>query len=302
MKAIVYPKTGSPDVLQLTEVEKPTPKDNEILVKVYASTVTSGDVNLRSFKFPALFWFFMRFQYGVKRPKIAIPGSEFTGEVAAVGRDTSRFVQGEPVIGSTGLRFGANAEYVCISESGVLAKKPANLPFEQAAAIPFGGLSAMYFLKHGNIQSGQKVLINGGSGAVGTYAVQLARHFGTAVTAVSSTANVELVKSIGADRVIDYTQENFTESGELYDHIFDAVGKTSKSACEKILAPHGNYVTVKEGLVKDRAEDLDFLKELIEQGELRPVIDRSYPLAQTAEAHRYVEQGRKKGNVVISIP
>jgi NADPH:quinone reductase-like Zn-dependent oxidoreductase len=301
MKAIVYPKSGPPDVLQLTELAKPAPQDDEILVKVYAATATSGDVNLRSFKFPALFWLLMRFQYGVSRPKTPVPGSELAGEIEAAGREVKLFKPGDPVFGSTGMSFGANAEYVCMPENGTVALKPANLTYEEAAAVPFGALSALFFLRKGNIQSGQKVLINGASGAVGTYAVQLARHFGAEVSGVCSTSNVEMVKSLGAERVIDYTKEDFAGGGERYDLIFDAVGKTSQSASQPALTPQGTFVTVKAGLAKDRAEDLIFLKGLLEAGEIRPVIDRCYPLEQTAEAHRYVETGHKKGNVVITV-
>jgi len=301
MKAIVYTKPGPPDVLQLTEVDKPTPQDHEILIRVQAATVTSGDCNLRSFRFPFLFWLLLGMQYGVKRPKIPIPGSELAGDIEAVGKGVRRFKAGDAVFGSTGMKFGTNAEYVCLAEEGVVALKPANLAYEEAAAVPFGALAALFFLRKGNIQRGQKVLVNGASGAVGTSAVQLARHLGAEVTGVCSTRNLALVASLGADRVIDYTKEDFAESGELYEVIFDAVGKRPLSSCRQALSPDGTYVTTSQGLAKDRPEDLIFLQGLLEAGELRPVIDRRFPLEQIVDAHRYVEQGHKTGSVVITV-
>jgi NADPH:quinone reductase-like Zn-dependent oxidoreductase len=299
MKAIVCTKYGSPDVLQLKDVEKPVPGDHEVLIKVHAATVTRGDVILRSLKFPM--GLVLRV-FGMKQKKT--PGHEFAGEIEAVGQAVTRFKPGDPVFGTTtGLAVGANAEYVCLPEvwgKGVLALKPANLPYDEAAAVPVGGMTALYLLKKGYIQRGQKVLIIGASGSVGSYAVQLVKHFEADVTGVCSTANVELVKSLGADTVIDYTQEDFTGNGQTYDVIFDAVGKSSLSQAKRALKEQGIYVTVKSS-TSEQSDSLLFLKELIEAGEIKPVIDRRYPLEQAAEAHRYVESGRKKGNVVITV-
>ena len=306
MKAIVCTKYGPPEVLQLKEMEKPAPRDREVLVKVHATTVTIGDTIMRSFNLPVSGWlkFMARLFLGIRSPKRPILGMELAGEVESVGRKVTRFKLGDQVFASTfAVNFGGHAEYKCLPENGVIAIKPHNLTYEEAAAIPGAGQTAWQCLKKGKLQPGQRILIYGASGAVGTYAVQLAsRHFGADVTGVCSGANLELVKSLGASQVIDYTREDFTQSGANYDVVFDAVGKLSSAQGKRVLKPGGVYINVHaDSDGGDKLENLLFLKELIEAGKINAVIDRRYPLEHVAEAHRYVEKGHKKGNVVITM-
>ncbi|PYI56123.1 NAD(P)-dependent alcohol dehydrogenase [Paenibacillus flagellatus] len=302
MKAMVCTTYGPPDVLQLQEVETCKPKDREIRVKIVATTVTAGDIRVRSFNSPLLFWLPMRLVLGIRKPRKPILGVEMAGVVDETGKSVTRFKKGDPVFALTGMRFGGYAEYVCLPEDGLIGLKPDNATYEEAASILFGATTALYFLRKGGIRSGHKVAIYGASGSVGTAAVQLARYFGADVTAICSAANAEWVKALGADRAVDYAKEDFTTSGERYDIVFDAVGKSSKSVCRKALAPNGTFVTVDgQGIAKVVPEHIAFIKELMEAGRLRSVIDRRYPLERVPEAHGYVEQGHKKGNVVITV-
>lgn len=317
MKAIVYTQYGSPEVLQLKEVEKPLPKDNEILLSVKATAVNSGDWRLRKAD-P----FAVRLFFGLTKPKLNILGSVFSGDVESVGKDVKLFKVGDKVFGHTDMNFGAYADYICLPENGTLALKPNSLTHTEAAVIPFGGMAAFHFIKKAGIKPGQKVLIYGASGAVGSTAIQLAKYFGANVTGVCSTSNMDLVKSLGADKVIDYTKEDFTKNGEAYDVIFDTVNKISFSRSVKSLNKNGLLILsaaglsemlrgfwtsmttskkVLTGVISHTAEDINLLKKLIETEKLKPVIDKTFPLELMAEAHTYVEKGHKKGNVAISI-
>jgi NADPH:quinone reductase-like Zn-dependent oxidoreductase len=328
MKAIVWTKYGPPNVLELREVEKPTPKDNEVLIRIHATTVTAGDCELRSLKFPIYLSLPIRLWRGFLKPREnSILGTELAGEIEAVGKDVNRFKEGDQVFGSAGMDIGTNAEYICLPEEpremeGGVAIKPANMTYEEAATVPFGGRDALHFLRKGNIKSGHKILINGAGGSIGTFAVQLAKHFGAEVTAVDSTEKLDMLLSIGADQVIDYTQEDFTKSGEVYDVIFDVVGTISFSRCEGSISKNGTYLlanplgsqmvlgpltrmTSSKKVIMQTAspttQELIFLRELVEAGKIKSVIDRSYPLEQIAAAHSFVEKGGKKGNVVITV-
>jgi NADPH:quinone reductase-like Zn-dependent oxidoreductase len=326
MRAIIWTRYGPPDVLQLKDVEKPTPKDNEVLIRVRAATVTAGDCEARSLKFPLFLSLPMRLYIGFRKPKrIRILGQELAGDVEAVGKSVTLFKPGDQVFGSTGFRFGAYAEYACLPEvfdDGVLAIKPATMTYEEAATVPTGGLEALHFLKQAHIRPRQKVLINGAGGSIGTFGVQLAKYYGAEVTGVDSTEKLDMLRAIGADHVFDYTQEDFAKSGEIYDVVFDVVGKGSFSRGIRSLKPDGCYLlanprpslllrgwwisrssgkSVIMNMASRKIADLRFLKELVEAGQIKSVIDRRYPLEQTAEAHRYVETGHKKGHVVISV-
>lgn len=302
MKAVICTKYGPPEVLQLKEVEKPTLKENEICIKILATSVTASDCIIRGYKVSGMYRLLMGLILGIRKPRNSILGLVFAGEVNSVGNDTKSFKKGDPVFGFDRHGFGTYAEYKCIPEHGILVKKATNMNYEEAASIPYGGLLALYFLKKANIHSGQKILIYGASGAIGTSAVQLAKYFGAEVTGVCSTANLELVKSLGADQVIDYTKEDFTNKEEVYDIIFNAVGKKKKRLqCKGVLAKNGKHITVDDSAPKFYVEDLEFLNELIEKGQMKAVIDRRYPLEQIVEAHKYVDQGHKKGNVIITV-
>ena len=330
MKAIVYTEYGPPDVLHLKEVEKPSPEDNEILVRIHTTTVNIGDIWARNFKeitparftMPLLLWLPSRIYFGFTKPRINILGSEFAGEVEAAGKEVKHFSNGDQVFGYRGQKMGSNAEYLCMPEDGLVALKPANMTYEEAAAVPYGALTALSLLRKANIQPGQKVLIHGASGSIGAAAVQLAKYFGAEVTGVCGTPRLEFVQALGADKVIDYTREDFTKNGETYDLIFDILGKSSFSSCKNSLKPNGIYLlasfkmkqilqmlwtsrTVSKKVIcalsSENPKDLIFIKELVEAGKIKSILDRCYPLEQTAEAHRYVEKGCKTGSVIITM-
>ena len=322
MKAIVYSRYGSPDVLRLTELEKPVPKDNEILIKTRATTVTAGDWRVRSLDVPAGFGLMSRLALGIFGPRQQILGSELAGEVESIGRNVTKFKVGDAVFAFTGVRMGCYVEYKCMPEDGPVVLKPENLTFDEAAAISFGGTTALDFLRRGKLKKGERVLVNGASGAVGMAAVQLARHFGADVTGVCSTANADLVRSLGANRVIDYTKEDFTKNNETYDVIVDTAGTAPFARSKNSLKEGGRLLMILGGLADllripwvsmtgskkivggtavGRKEDLHDLADLAASGEFRVVVDRRYPFAQMAEAHRYVDTGRKKGNVVVTL-
>jgi NADPH:quinone reductase-like Zn-dependent oxidoreductase len=326
MKAVVWTNYGSPDVLQLEEMAKPAPRANQVLIRVHATTVTAGDCEARNLRMPIQIRLPVRIYSGLRRPRrITILGQELAGEVEAIGKDVRRFSVGDQVFGTTGLGFGAYAEYICLPEEsamGVLATKTAKMTYDEAAAIPTGGLEALHFTRMANIQPGENAIILGAGGSIGTYAVQLAKYFGAEVTGVDSAGKLGMLRSIGADHVIDYTREAFTRNGETYDVIFDVPGKSSFSESMRSLKQNGRYLLANPGLShmlrgpwtskrtgkkvifgagRKRTEDLIFLRDLVEAGQMRAVIDRRYSLDQIAEAHRYVETGQKQGNVVIAV-
>ncbi|GAB4582133.1 MAG: NAD(P)-dependent alcohol dehydrogenase [Anaerolineales bacterium] len=330
MKAITFTEYGSPEVLHIKEIAKPTPKDNEILIRVHATSINVGDLWARNFKaitpskfsMPLLFWFPTILYFGVSKPKINILGSEFAGKVEATGKDVTRFKKGDPVFGYRGQSMGANAEYLTVPENSMVALKPANVSFDEAATIPYGALTALNLLRKVNIQPGQKVLINGASGAIGSAAVQLAKHYGAEVTGVCGTPRLEFVKALGADKVIDYTQEDFTKNGETYDLILDIMNKSSFAKCKTSLKPNGIYLLasfkMKQilqmlwtsrasgkkvicALSSEKPDDFILIKELVENGKIKAVIDKRFPFDQAPAAHRYVENGQKKGQVVITM-
>lgn len=304
MRAAVYQKYGPPEVLQLKNVDKPKPKDEEILVKIHAATVTSGDVRLRSSDFPPLFWLPARLLFGLFKPKKSILGHELAGVVEEIGSKVTKFKVGESVFGTTTmLNTGSYAEYVCLPQqwkNGVIALKPANLSYQEAAALPIGAMTAIFLLEKASISKAQKVLVYGASGSVGSYAVQVANQKGASVTAVCSTSNFEMVQSLGATSMIDYKKNDYSEGAEKFDIIFDAVGKTTKSKAKKVLNPGGTFITVKM-LTKEKSEHIKLIKEMAENGTLKPFIDKTFSISEIVNAHEYVDKGRKRGNVVIEI-
>lgn len=330
MKAVTYTEYGPPEVLRLTEVTKPAPKDNEVLIKTHATMVGFGDITARKmgemgpddFYMPLPFWLIARIMFGFRKPKVNVLGGQLAGEVETVGKDVTRFKAGDQVFAYAGPSMGANAEYLCMPEDGMLALKPANMSYEEAAVIPYGAIMALPILNKANIQPGQKVLINGASGGIGSMAVQLAKHYGAEVTGVCGTPRLDFVRALGADRVIDYTSEDFTQNGEAYDVILDILGKSSFSACKASLKPNGIYLLAsfkmkpifqmlwtslmssKKVICALATEEMDNLllaKELVEAGAIKSIIDKRYPLEQLAEAHRYLEAGQQKGYVVITV-
>jgi NADPH:quinone reductase-like Zn-dependent oxidoreductase len=328
MKAIVWTKYGPPDALQLKEVQRPTPRENEVLIKIHAATASKADTEFRRLDLPLFFAIFLRLYLGLLKPtRIKILGTEFAGEIVSVGKNVTQYRPGDQVYGYTGLGMGTYAEYLCLAEkpsalASVMAIRPANVTYEQAAALPFGGLEALHTLRQADIQPGQRVLIVGAGGSIGTYSVQLAKHYGAQVTGVDEAGKLDMLRSIGADHVIDYAKEDFTKNGQIYDVILDTIGKSPFSRSLRSLTEHGTYLNANPGLFGGlwmrwfskaggkrvitwtagyTVKNLMALKELVEAGIIKPVIDRRYPLQQTAEAHRYVDTGHKKGNVVITM-
>lgn len=303
MKAAICIKHGNPNGVQIREIENPSVKKNELAIKIIASTVTSGDVALRkqSLLQFLMFWPLARFLFGIKNQRKKILGHEFSGIVESVGKEVTKFKIGDAVFGTTGFKGGAHAAFISLSENGIIALKPENLGFEEAAALPIGGICAVHLLKKVNIQSGEKVLIYGASGSIGTYAVQLAKYFGAHVTGVCSTSNLELVKSLGANAVLDYTKSEIESTNEKYDIVFDTVGKLPKSKAKKFLNKNGRYVSTHSSPVKEKQEYLNLIRELASKGTVLPIIDKIYSLEKIQDAHYYVDTWRKKGNVVITI-
>jgi len=321
MKTIVYTQYGGPEVLHIKEIEKPTPKESEVLIKTHATTVTAGDWRARSLELPPGFGFLGRLMFGISKPRQPILGMEISGEIESVGKEVTKFKIGDQVFASTGASMGCQTQYLCLPENGSVTLKPTNLSYDESAAMSFGGTTALHFFRKAKLQSGEKILINGASGGVGTAAVQLAKHFGAEVTAVCSGSNTELVKSLGADHVVDYTKDDFTKNGQTYDVIMDNAGTAPFSRCKGSLKKQGRFLLIMGGFLQllqtplismfskkkilggvasSQKESLEYLAKLAEKKEFKPFIDRRYPFDQIVEAHRYVDTGRKKGNVVIT--